>query len=58
MMTNKRIRKKQQKKAIEVAREGSPQSVSEALSGYVDKETFDSKDDLTTYYNSLITESK
>ncbi|MCH5462644.1 hypothetical protein HC026_09455 [Lactobacillus sp. LC28-10] len=57
-MTNNRIRKKQQKKAIEAARKGSPQSVGEALSGYVDKKTFDYKDDLTTYYNSLTTDSK
>ncbi|GAX06536.1 hypothetical protein IWT25_01881 [Secundilactobacillus pentosiphilus] len=57
-MTNKRIRKKQLKRAQAIAREGSPQTVSEALAGYVDKQTFDAKKDPRTYLNSLITESK
>lgn len=57
-MTNKRIRKKQLKRVQTEAREGSPQTVSKALAGYVDKQTFDPKKDPTTYLNSLITESK
>lgn len=54
-MTNKRIRKKKLKKLI---REESPQTVKDALAGYVDRETFDSKTDFLTYLNSLVTESR
>lgn len=54
-MTNKRIRKKKLKKLI---REGAPQTVKDALAGYVDRETFDSKTDFLTYLNSLVTESR
>lgn len=54
-MTNKRIRKKKLKKSIS---EGSPQTVKDALTAYVDQQTFDSKSDFTTYLNSLMTDSK
>lgn len=48
-MTNKRIRKKQLERVQTEARKGSPQTVSETLTGYVDKQTFDPKKDPTTY---------
>jgi hypothetical protein len=51
-MTNKRIRKKKLKKSIS---EGSPQTVKDALTAYVDPQTFDSKSDFITYLNSLVT---
>lgn len=57
-MTNKRIRKKQLKKNAKNLGEEPTQTVNEVLSVYVDTKTFDSKNDFTTYLNSLVNDSK